>query len=136
MIKLHNTLTGTLEEFKPAQPGQVRMYVCGVTPYDACHVGHARCYVAFDVIRRVLRDSGLQVKFIQNFTDVDDKIIARASERQITTTELVAQNIADFFNKMDALGIERADAYPRVTETIPDIIQMIDALERQGIGYP
>src|SRR5579864_1415038 len=109
MIRIHNTLTGRIEPFEPAEPGAVRMYVCGVTPYDVCHLGHARCYVAFDVIRRVLRAHGYRVRYVQNFTDVDDKIIARAAEVGKSPRELVQANIDDYFNRMDALGIERAD---------------------------
>ncbi|HVO32308.1 MAG TPA: cysteine--tRNA ligase [Elusimicrobiota bacterium] len=135
MIQIHNTLTGKLQDFEPAQPGLVRMYVCGVTPYDVCHLGHGRCYVVFDVIRRVLRDNGYKVRFIQNFTDVDDKIIMRAHEKGITTTELVKANIEDYFNKMDALGVERADAYPRVTENIPDIIALIRKIMDKKAAY-
>ncbi len=135
MIHLHNTLTGGKEKFEIAAGREVRIYVCGVTPYDSCHLGHARCYVVFDVLRRVLRALGHPVRFVQNFTDVDDKIIARAAERGVTTTRLVDDNIADFYNKMDALGIERADAYPRVTENIPDIVRLIEALMDRGAAY-
>jgi len=135
MIRIHNTLTGRVESFVPMEPGQVRMYVCGITPYDVCHVGHARCYVVFDVVRRVLRANGFKVRYVQNFTDVDDKIIARATERGIKTTDLVRENIDDFFTKMDALGIERADVYPKVTEHIPYIIALIGKLEENKVAY-
>src|SRR4051812_18812116 len=101
MIQFHNTLTARKEPFVSAKPGEVRMYVCGITPYDACHVGHARCYVVFDILRRTLGAHGYKVRFVQNFTDVDDKIIDRARERNITPGELVRENIEDFFNKMD-----------------------------------
>lgn len=135
MIQFHNTLSGRKENFEPIKAGEVRMYVCGITPYDSCHLGHARCYVVFDVIRRVLKASGFSVRYVQNFTDVDDKIIARAAERKITTTELVDENIVDFFSKMDALGVARADAYPRVTQHIPDIISLIQKLETRQSAY-
>src|ERR1700733_15072200 len=128
MIRLHNTLTARIEEFKPAEANNVRMYVCGITPYDVCHVGHARCYVVFDIIRRVLKTNGYKVRCVQNFTDVDDKIIARALKHRIKTTELVRENIDDFFSKMDALGIVRADLYPKVSDHIPDIIALIQKL--------
>jgi len=128
MIRIHNTLTGKVEPFVPIEPGLVRMYVCGITPYDVCHVGHARCYVVFDMVRRVLQANGYRVRYVQNFTDVDDKIIARAQERGISIGELVRQNIDDFFNKMDALGVARADLYPKVTEHIPEIIALIKKL--------
>jgi cysteinyl-tRNA synthetase len=135
MIRIHNTLTGRVEPFEPIEPGLVRMYVCGITPYDVCHVGHARCYVVFDMVRRVFKANGYQVRYVQNFTDVDDKIIARAQERGISTTELVRQNIDDFFNKMDALGVVRADVYPKVTEHIPDIIALIKKLLDHKVAY-
>ena len=132
---LYNTLTGRREPFEPVQKGEVRMYVCGITPYDVCHLGHARCYVVFDVVRRVLRSQGYKVRFVQNFTDVDDKIIARAREKGISTTQLAAENIEDFFNKMDALGVERADLYPKVTGHIPDIIALIRKLLDKKAAY-
>jgi cysteinyl-tRNA synthetase len=135
MIRIHNTLTGRVEPFTPIEPGVVRMYVCGVTPYDVCHVGHARCYVVFDIVRRVFKANGYKVRFVQNFTDVDDKIIVRAQELGVKPAELVRQNIDDFFNKMDALGVERADAYPKVTEHIPDIIALIQKLVENGSAY-
>jgi cysteinyl-tRNA synthetase len=134
-IKIHNTLTGQVEPLETAQPGLVRMYVCGITPYDACHLGHARCYVVFDMVRRVLRANGYAVRYVQNFTDVDDKIIARAAERGIPVAQLVQSNIDDFFNKMDALGIERADAYPRVTGHIPEILAMVGQLLDKKMAY-
>jgi cysteinyl-tRNA synthetase len=135
MIRIHNTLTGRVEPFQPIEPGIVRMYVCGITPYDVCHVGHARCYVVFDVVRRVLASNGFKVRYVQNFTDVDDKIIARAKERGIPTTELVRENIEDYFTKMDALGVARADVYPKVTEHIPDIIALIRKLIENKVAY-
>ena len=115
-VYIHNTLTGRLDPFEPIESGKVRMYVCGITPYDVCHVGHARCYVVFDVVRRVLKQNGYQVQFVQNFTDVDDKIIARARERNMSPKELVRQNIDDFFSKMDALGVARAEKYRALAE--------------------
>lgn len=134
-MHIYNTLTGRREPFEPVQKGEVRMYVCGVTPYDVCHLGHARCYVVFDLVRRVLRFQGYKVRFVQNFTDVDDKIIARAKERGISTTRLASENIDDFFTKMDALGVERADLYPRVTGHIPDIIALIRKLLDKKAAY-
>jgi len=134
-LRIHNTLTGRVEPFTPIDAGAVRMYVCGITPYDICHVGHARCYVVFDIVRRVLRANGYKVRFVQNFTDVDDKIIARAQERGIKPSDLARENIDDFFNKMDALGIERADVYPKVTEHIPDILVLIKKLVDEGVAY-
>lgn len=135
MIRIHNTLTGRVDPFQSIEPGIVRMYVCGITPYDVCHVGHARCYVVFDIVRRVLKANGYKVRFVQNFTDVDDKIIARAAERGIKPSDLVRQNIDDFFTKMDALGVERAEAYPKVTEHIPEIVALIQKLVENGSAY-
>jgi cysteinyl-tRNA synthetase len=135
MIKLHNTFTGRKETFEPSRPNEVRIYVCGVTPYDVSHLGHARCYVVFDVVRRVLRANGYKVRYVQNFTDVDDKIIARAAETSQAPKALAEKNIEDFFSKMDALGIERADVYPKVTEHIPEIQAMIKSLEDNGFAY-
>ena len=135
MIHLYNTLTGRREPFQSLEPGLVRMYVCGITPYDVCHLGHARCYVVFDVVRRALRANGYKVRYVQNFTDVDDKIIARARESKRTIGELVRTNIDDYFTKMDALGVERADVYPRVTEHIPDIIALIRKLVDKKVAY-
>jgi len=134
-MQFFNTLIGTKQAFTPSNPKEVRMYVCGITPYDVCHVGHARCYVVFDVLRRTLKAHGFHVRFIQNFTDVDDKIIDRARERGINPSELVQQNIDDFFNKMDALGVQRADLYPKVTEHIPDIIALIQKLIDNKAAY-
>lgn len=135
MIRIHNTLTGRVENFQPIEENVVRMYVCGITPYDVCHVGHARCYVVFDVVRRVLKANGYSVRFVQNFTDVDDKIIVRAQDRGITVTELVRANIEDFFSKMDALGVSRADVYPKVSEHIPEIIALIRQLIDAKAAY-
>jgi cysteinyl-tRNA synthetase len=135
MLHIHNTLRGQREPFKPMKESEVRMYVCGITPYDVPHLGHGRCYVVFDVIRRVLTAQGYKVRFVQNFTDVDDKIIARAAEKGIKPSELVKANIDDFFTKMDALGIRRADVYPKVTEHIPDIIALIRKLVDKKVAY-
>ncbi len=134
-IQIHNTLTGQTVPFQPLEPGAVRMYVCGITPYDVCHVGHARCYVVFDVVRRVLVANGYHVRYVQNFTDVDDKIIARARERGVRAADLVRENIEDFFSKMDALGVARADAYPKVTEHIPEILTLIRDLLDKKVAY-
>src|SRR5882762_4788279 len=125
MLRLYNTLTARLEPFQPVHPPEVRMYVCGITPYDVTHLGHARCYVVFDVIRRVLKAQGFNVRYVQNFTDVDDKIIARAAEKGVTPSELISAYIDDYYSKMDALGVQRADLYPKVTEHLPDIIELI-----------
>lgn len=134
-LRFHNTFTGKEEPFKPLSPGTVQMYVCGVTPYDECHLGHARCYVAFDFIRRALTRLGYAVTHIQNFTDVDDKIIARANERQEDPKALSQRYIADYFDKMDKLNVQRADKYPLVTENIPAIVALIEKLVAKGLAY-
>ncbi|MEW6041810.1 MAG: class I tRNA ligase family protein, partial [Elusimicrobiota bacterium] len=101
MIKLFNTLSGKKEEFIPLNPPDVKMYVCGITPYDETHIGHARCYVVFDMIRRYLQYSGYTVKYVQNFTDIDDKIIKRASESGIPPKELAEKYSSEFLNLSD-----------------------------------
>jgi cysteinyl-tRNA synthetase len=135
MLKVYNTLTRELEEFRPIQPPDVKMYVCGPTVYDYCHVGHARSYVCFDIIRRYLGYLGYRVIFVQNFTDVDDKIIARANETGLEPAVLADRFIAAFFEDMHKLNVKPADFYPRVTEHIPDIISVINALIASGYAY-
>jgi len=121
--------------FKPINPGNVSMYVCGVTVYDLCHLGHARCYVAFDVIHRWLESSGYDVNYIQNFTDIDDKIIKRAKEQEVNFLELVEQNINAYFEDMDSLNILRADEYPRCTEYVEQMISITEDLINKGHAY-
>jgi cysteinyl-tRNA synthetase len=135
-MRLYNTLTGRDEEFTPSEGNKVKIYVCGVTPYSATHVGHALSYVVFDVLRRYLEYLGYQVRHIQNFTDVDDKIIQRASEQQISEEELAQQYINDFFTTMDALNVQRAHVYPRATQEIPHIIETIQGLVENEYAYP
>ncbi|MBA7473634.1 Cysteine--tRNA ligase [subsurface metagenome] len=113
----------------------VKMYVCGVTPYSECHIGHAMSYILFDVIRRYLEFCGYRVKYVQNFTDVDDKIIARASQSGLSTAELAEGFITQYFLDMDALNVKRADVYPRATEEIPKIIEVIAGLVEKGHAY-
>ena len=133
-MKVYNTLSGQKEEFVPVGD-PVRMYVCGVTPYSDCHIGHAMSYIIFDAIRRYLEFRGYRVKYVQNFTDVDDKIIARANALGIPTTELAEGLISQYFADMDALNIKRADIYPRATEEVPKIIEVIDGLIQKGHAY-
>ncbi len=143
-LKVYNTLTRTKEDFLPLEKGRVGIYVCGVTVYDECHLGHARAYVAFDIIRRYLEHKGYQVNYIQNFTDVDDKIIARAREMrekspQKDLKELVRE-IAEkytkkYFEHMDKLTVKRATQYPRATEHIGEMIELTEGLIRKGYGY-
>ncbi len=135
-MKLYNTLSGTVEEFVPADGNQVKMYVCGVTPYSSTHVGHALSYVVFDTLRRYLEHKGYEVRHVQNFTDVDDKIIQRAQEAGVSEDELVEEFISDYFHTMDALNIQRASEYPRATREIPRIIDAIAGLIDRGHAYP
>jgi cysteinyl-tRNA synthetase len=134
-MKVFNTLSGQKEEFLP-QGDEVKIYVCGVTPYDNCHIGHAMSYIIFDVIRRYLRFRGYKVKYVQNITDIDDKIIDRASKLGISPAELAQKYTDGYFEDMDALNIERADIYPRATEEIPKIIEVIQTLIDKGFAYP
>ena len=108
-LNIYNTLTKKKEIFKPIKDGEVSFYTCGVTVYDLCHVGHARAYVAFDIIHRYLEYSGYKVNHIQNFTDIDDKILKRANERNISYKELTEENINKYFEDMDKLNIKRAN---------------------------
>ena len=135
-MRLFNTLTGKDEEFVPSDGKTVKMYVCGVTPYSATHVGHALSYVVFDTLRRYLEFLGYRVKYVQNFTDVDDKIIQRAQEAGISAEELTERYISDFFTTMDSLNVQRADSYPRATQEIPAIVKTIETLVKKGFAYP
>ena len=134
-LEIRNTLTGKKEAFVPLTPGEVRMYVCGVTVYDLCHVGHARSAVIFDVIRRALEYSGYKLRFIKNFTDVDDKIIIRAHALGVPPLELAEQNIAETRRDMAAIGVRPADVEPRATEHIPQMIELIEKLLANGVAY-
>jgi cysteinyl-tRNA synthetase len=134
-MKVFNTLSGKKEEFLP-QGDEVKMYVCGVTPYDNCHIGHAMSYIIFDVVRRYLRFRGYKVKYVQNVTDVDDKIIDRSTKLGIAPAELANKYTDSYFEDMDALNVERADIYPRATGEIPKIIEVIKTLVDKGYAYP
>lgn len=135
MLKVHNTLTRQKETFKPLQAGKVKMYVCGMTVYDLCHVGHARVMVVFDVVTRYLRASGYDVTYIRNITDIDDKIIQRAAENGETITELTERFIAEMHQDADALGVLRPDVEPKATESMPAILRMIETLIDKGFAY-
>ena len=135
-MKLYNTLARETQHFVPADGKRVKMYVCGVTPYSATHVGHALSYVVFDVLRRYLEYLGYEVYHVQNFTDIDDKIIRRAQEQRIPVEELAEQYIEDFYRSMDALNIQRAHIYPRATQEITPIIDTIQDLIEKGYAYP
>ena len=134
-MKLYNTLTQKKEAFVPIEEGKVRMYSCGPTVYNYFHIGNARPFIVFDVLRRFLEYIGYDVKFVQNFTDVDDKIINRSIEEGITAAEVADKNIAEYFKDADALGIRRADVHPRVSDHMPEIIEMIKELEARGLAY-
>ncbi|WEK53830.1 MAG: cysteine--tRNA ligase [Candidatus Cohnella colombiensis] len=134
-LKIYNSLTRSLEAFKPREPGKVNMYVCGPTVYDYIHIGNARPVIFFDVVRRYLEVIGLEVKYIVNFTDVDDKMIRKANELSITVPELAEQFIAAFKQDRDGLGARPATLQPRVMETIPEIIAFIQGLVDRGAAY-
>ena len=134
-LTLFNTLTRKKELFEPLVPKCASMYVCGVTVYDYCHVGHARAYVSFDTLRRYLMYSGYDVNYIQNFTDIDDKIINRAQQLGQDIAAVTAQYIQAYFEDMDQLGVMRADAYPRATDYMSQIIDMIEVLIQKGKAY-
>ncbi len=134
-MKVYNTLSRKKEEFLP-QGNVVKMYVCGVTPYDDCHIGHGMSYIIFDVIRRYLQFRGYKVKYVQNITDIDDKIINRANQLGISPHELTEKYTNSYFDDMDALNIGRADIYPRATEEIPKITEVIQGLVDKGYAYP
>jgi len=134
-MQLYNTLTRNKEEFIPLHPGKVNMYVCGITAYDYCHIGHARSAVVFDVLVRQLRRLGYEVTFTRNFTDVDDKIINRARQEGTTEKELAGRFIQAFYEDMDRLGVLRADIEPRATENITEMHAMIGLLLDKGKAY-
>lgn len=134
-VQLYNTLTHRKETLETIEAGKVGIYVCGVTVYDHCHLGHARAAIVFDVIRRYLESRGFDVTYVVNFTDIDDKIITRAKRRKITIGELTAQFIDEYYADMDALGVRRPDIMPRATEHIPQMVQMIEKLIERGIAY-
>jgi len=134
-LKIQNTLSGKKEEFTPLHGKKVRMYVCGVTPYDSSHLGHARTFVSFDVIRRYLLFKGYDVKFVQNVTDIDDKIIRRAKERKVLPTELSEKYAHQSEKEFLALGVMPPDIAPRVSGFMPQIIALISRLEQKGVAY-
>ncbi len=135
VLKLYNTQTRQKEDFQPLEPGTVKMYCCGVTVYDYCHLGHARSYIAWDIVRRYLEYRGYTVNYIQNFTDIDDKILNRAKLEGATMEAVSNKYIQAYFEDIRRLNIQDANAYPRVTEHLPQIIQLIQELEQQGIAY-
>jgi cysteinyl-tRNA synthetase len=134
-LRVFNSLSRRLEDFVPLEPGHVRMYVCGITVYDLCHMGHLRMMMAFDVVQRWLRASGYRVTYVRNITDIDDKIIRRAVERGITIRELTGQMIDAMHRDLAAVGIEPPDAEPRATEYVPQMLSLIGRLEQRGLAY-
>ncbi len=134
-LRVYDTRSREKRELKTLEDGKVRMYVCGITPYTPSHLGHARCYLAFDVVHRWLEASGYDVNYVQNFTDIDDKILAISDAEGVDYSEVANRNIADFYGVMDAMNVLRADSYPRVTETIPEIIDMVSTLIDKGHAY-
>jgi cysteinyl-tRNA synthetase len=135
MLKLYNSLTRKKEDFRPLNAPKVGMYVCGMTIYDYCHVGHARMMMAFDVVQRWLRASGYQVTYVQNITDIDDKIIKRAVENSETITALTTRMTAAMMEDLAQLGIQKPDIMPRATEYVPQMLAMIGTLEEKSIAY-
>ncbi|MHB9130101.1 MAG: cysteine--tRNA ligase [Armatimonadota bacterium] len=134
-IHLYNTLTRQMEPLVTREPGKVSMYICGVTPYDYPHIGNARAYVAFDIIKRYLEYNGFQVMHVQNFTDIDDKIINRAKEQDVPWNTIPERFIPIYFEEMEALNIERASVYPKATDNIPEIISLVESLIERGFAY-
>jgi len=135
MLQIYNTLSRTKEPFKPTQAGKVRMYVCGMTVYDFCHLGHARMLVSFDVVQRWLRTGGLHVHYVRNITDIDDKIIRRAVETNRRLSEVTRFYIDAMHADERALGVQTPDAEPRATDYVADMIAIIDKLQAQGLAY-
>ena len=134
-LRIHNTLTRALEPFSPLEPGHVRMYVCGMTVYDLCHLGHARSMVAFDVVQRWLKASGFRVTYVRNVTDIDDKIIKRALENGETIRALTDRMVEALHQDADALGIERPTLEPRAMDYVPQMLDMINTLQNKGLAY-
>lgn len=135
MLQIYNNLTRQKEPFKPMIEGKVSMYVCGVTTYDLCHIGHARTYAAFDVINRYLKFRGYDVTYVRNITDIDDKIINRANENGEEFSELTERFIQEMYQDFDAIGLQRPDIEPRATRTMDEIIEMTQTLIEKGAAY-
>ncbi len=134
-LRLHNSLSRAVEPFTPIEPNRVRMYVCGMTIYDLCHMGHARFLVAFDMVQRWLRTLGYDVIYVRNITDIDDKIIRRAVERGIPIRQLTEEMTAAMQADLAALGIEPPTSEPRATEHVAGMLEMIGTLEAKGLAY-
>ena len=135
MLRIHNSVAREKQEFKPLRPGEVRMYVCGMTVYDLCHLGHARFLLVFDMVRRWLRASGYRVIYVRNITDIDDKIIQRAAENGESISALTARFIGTMDEDLAALGVEKPDHEPRATQYVEQMLEMIGRLENNGLAY-
>ncbi len=135
MLKIYNTLTRQKEDFQAIEPGKVRMYVCGMTVYDFCHIGHARMVAAFDIVQRWLRATGWQLTYVRNITDIEDKIIRRAAERGIPIGALTEEFIGEMHTDLGALGFEPPDFEPRATRYVPQMLDLIGKLEKNGLAY-
>jgi len=135
MLKIYNTLNNRKEVFEPITPGQVQMYVCGMTVYDYCHIGHARVLVVFDVVYRYLKHLGYDVTYVRNITDIEDKIISRAIENGEAYDQLTERFIRAMHEDSDALGVLRPDVEPRATEAVDEMLKMIEVLEQKGFAY-
>jgi cysteinyl-tRNA synthetase len=135
MLRIYNSLAKEKQDFVPIRPGEVRMYVCGITVYDYCHLGHARMMVAFDVVQRWLRASGLKVTYVRNITDIDDKIIKRSVENKETIGQLTGRFIQAMDEDIGALGVQKPDHEPRATEYVPQMLGIIGRLEKNGLAY-
>jgi cysteinyl-tRNA synthetase len=134
-VKIYNTLTGDKEEFIPVSSDKVRIYACGVTVYDYCHIGHARSAIIFDVIRRYLQYKGYDVKYVRNFTDIDDKIINKAKQEGISWAAVARKYTDEYYEDMDILGVGRADVEPKATEHITEMIDIVKSLIEKGYAY-
>ncbi len=135
-LTLYNTLARQNQTFETLEPGRVRLYCCGITVYDYCHLGHARTCLVWDVVRRYLQWRGYAVQYVQNFTDIDDKILKRAWREGVSMETIANRYIAAYFEDMDRLGIGRADAYPRATDALDGIQRLVRELEQKGFAYP
>ena len=134
-LRIFNTLSRAVSEFSTAEPGHVRMYVCGMTVYDLCHLGHARSMIAFDVVQRWLKASGYKVTYVRNVTDIDDKIIKRALQNGETIRHLTDRMSDALHQDADALGIERPQHEPRATDYVPQMLEIISTLRERGLAY-
>src|SRR5690606_31014185 len=136
MLKIYNSLGRTLQEFVPLRPGEVRMYVCGITVYDYCHLGHARMFVVFDVVQRWLRASGYRVTYARNITHVDDQIIRGAQESIESVEALPERSIRAMDEDAPALGVQKPDHEPRATQYVPQMLALIERPQLRGLAYP